>query len=241
MIETVATTGSTNADLAARLRDGETLADGYWLVADRQTAGRGRQGRAWSDGLGNFMGSCVVHLRKGDPPAPTLSFVTAHAVFDAVGPLLSAMNRLQLKWPNDVILNGGKVAGILLERVADAVVIGIGVNLVSAPDLPDRPTSSIARAGARIDRDSFAQNLAAAMDTQVGLWREQFGLQTALASFLYRSQHQIGALTTVHVGAGEQITGQFNGLEQSDGALCLRMKDGSERVIRAGDIIFGGD
>lgn len=241
MIEFVAETGATNADLVSRLRSGEVLAEGHWLVADRQASGRGRQGRTWSDGLGNFMGSCVVRLRSDDPPAPTLSFIAAHAVFDAVAPLITAVNRLDLKWPNDVFLNGGKLAGILLERVADCVVIGIGVNLVSAPELPDRPTSSLANAGAIIERDTFALSLAAALATQVGLWREQFGLAGALAGFLHRSRHQIGALTTVHIGAGEQVTGRFAGLQQSDGALCLRMDDGSDRIIHAGDIILEGD
>ena len=73
MIETVAATGSTNADLAARLGAGEALGEGFWLIADRQRAGRGRQGRVWEDGFGNFMGSTLVRRMGGDPPAPSLS------------------------------------------------------------------------------------------------------------------------------------------------------------------------
>ena len=80
MIRTVAQTGSTNADLAARLAAGDVVPEGDWLVADRQTAGRGRQGRPWSDGAGNFMGSTVVHPGPGDPPVPTLALVAGLGV-----------------------------------------------------------------------------------------------------------------------------------------------------------------
>ena len=88
MIAFAEQTGSTNADLAAALRTGEGWAEGRWLIARRQTAGRGRQGRAWFDGAGNFMGSTVVTLGEGGPPPASLSFVAALAVRDAAAAAL---------------------------------------------------------------------------------------------------------------------------------------------------------
>ena len=84
MIRTVPETGSTNADLLALLAAGERIAEGDWLVADRQVRGRGRQGRSWLDAPGNLMGSTVVHVSPQDPPAASLSFVAALAVYETV-------------------------------------------------------------------------------------------------------------------------------------------------------------
>ena len=138
MIETVAEIASTNSALLARLGQGD-LHEGHWLVADRQTAGRGRAGRHWNDGLGNFMGSTVARLMPGDPPAPTLALVAGVALHRTLG----AIPGIVLKWPNDVLVDGAKLAGILLERQGDAVVVGIGVNLASAPTVPDRQTVAL--------------------------------------------------------------------------------------------------
>ncbi|MFM7349292.1 MAG: biotin--[acetyl-CoA-carboxylase] ligase, partial [Erythrobacter sp.] len=126
MITLVEETGSTNADLAAALRSGEGWAEGRWLVARRQTAGRGRQGREWFDGAGNFMGSTVVQVapQAGDvgPPPASLSFVAALAVRDAAAAVIGEAGSLGLKWPNDVLLDGGKLSGILLEMVRGHIV-----------------------------------------------------------------------------------------------------------------------
>jgi BirA family biotin operon repressor/biotin-[acetyl-CoA-carboxylase] ligase len=243
LIEYIEEIGSTNADLAARVSAGEALAEGRWLVADRQTAGRGRQGREWADGTGNFMGSTLVRLRSDDPPPASLSFVAALAVYTAIAPLVGTAQMVQLKWPNDVILNAGKVAGILLERVGDVVIVGIGVNLVSAPDLPDRTTACIASTGADISRNAFGEILARTVREQLAAWRAGYpkaGLRPVLARFLACSTHQPGTRLRVHIGQGEMLEGQFTGLDESDGALRLRMEDGSERTIRAGDVIFEG-
>jgi BirA family biotin operon repressor/biotin-[acetyl-CoA-carboxylase] ligase len=228
-------TGSTNADLAARLRSGEGWAEGAWLVARRQTAGRGRQGRAWFDGAGNFMGSTVVAVGEGGPPPATLSFVAALAVRDAAAAALGEGAALALKWPNDVLLDGGKLSGILLEMVRGHIIVGIGVNLARAPDLPDRKTAAIADVAAPPPLEDFAASLAAAFARRVAAWRS-FCLGPTLQAFLGASIHAQGSPVTVHDTDGSVLTGTFAGLEESDGALRLRLADGSERVIRAGDI-----
>lgn len=235
MIHLVEETGSTNADLAAALRGGEGWAEGAWLVARRQSAGRGRQGREWFDGAGNFMGSTVVQVGEGGPPPATLSFVAALAVRDAAAGVLGEGADLALKWPNDVLLDGGKLSGILLEMVRGAIVVGIGVNLARAPQLPDRKTSALADIAASPPLEDFAASLAAAFDRRLEAWRT-YGLAATLHAFLGQSIHAQGSPLTVHDTDGSVLSGSFAGLEESDGALRLRLADGSERVIRAGDI-----
>lgn len=226
-------TGSTNADLAAALRSERSPKEGDWLVARRQTAGRGRQGREWFDGNGNFMGSTVVELRAGDPPAASLGFVAALAIWDAVNEATGLGHRLRLKWPNDVLLDGGKLSGILLELVGRSVVAGMGVNLVQAPELSDRKTSSLPDFSEPLD--AFANRLAERFSYWLNEWRVQ-GLVPLLNRFIDRSIHAHGSAIAVHDADGSRVSGTFAGLVDSDGALRLRLADGSERVIRAGDV-----
>ena len=235
MIELVDQTGSTNADLASRLRSGEGCVEGTWLVAHRQSAGRGRQGREWFDGAGNFMGSTVVLLGEGGPPPASLSFVAALAVRDACSVALGDAATLGLKWPNDVLLDGGKLSGILLEMVRGHIVVGIGVNLARAPQVEGRKTAALSDVTTPPPLEDFAASLAAAFDKRLAAWRT-FGLGPTLQAFLTKSIHAQGSPLTVHDTDGSVLSGTFAGLEESDGALRLRLADGRERVIRAGDI-----
>lgn len=235
MINLLEETGSTNADLAAKLRSGEGWAEGTWLVARRQTAGRGRQGREWFGGAGNFMGSTVVLLGEGGPPPASLSFVAALAVRDACSAALGDTAPLGLKWPNDVLLDGGKLSGILLEMVRGHIVVGIGVNLARAPQVEGRKTAAMADVTAPPPLETFAANLAAAFDRRLEAWRT-YGLGATLHAFLDQSIHAQGSPLTVHDTDGSMLAGTFAGLEETDGALRLRLADGRERVIRAGDI-----
>jgi BirA family biotin operon repressor/biotin-[acetyl-CoA-carboxylase] ligase len=235
--ETVAETGSTNADLLARIAAGEHLAEGTWLIADRQTAGRGRQGRRWLDAPGNFMGSTVVNLASHDPPPATLSFVAALAVYETVLPRLANPASLQLKWPNDVLLAGAKFCGLLLEREGEHAVVGIGVNLAAAPEVEERATDSLAGHGPTPVRDAFAQSLARIFDLELARWRE-FGLGPILGRWV-AAAHPGGTPLTVHDGSGAPVHGAFAGLEPG-GALRLRLADGTMRVIHAGDVTLEG-
>jgi BirA family biotin operon repressor/biotin-[acetyl-CoA-carboxylase] ligase len=236
-IEIVPETGSTSADLLARLTGGEPAMEGHWLVADRQTAGRGRQGRSWLDAPGNFMGSTAVRLVTQDPAPATLSFVAALAAYEAVVGHVTAPGALQLKWPNDVLLAGAKIAGILLERAGYAAVIGIGVNLAAAPNLHDRKTRHLALTGPAPDRDAFAHELAASFDRELDRWR-QFGLEPLFARWL-AAAHPVDTVLTVHEPSGARLSGQFDGLEP-DGALRLRLASGAKRVIHAADVTVEG-
>lgn len=233
MIRVVPETGSTNADLAAELAHGERVPEGDWLVADRQLAGYGRQGRAWLDGAGNFMGSTVVHLRPGDPAAHGLSLVAGVALHAALAEFAAGTADVRLKWPNDATVGAAKLAGILLERQGDAVVVGVGVNLLNAPEVPGRTTIALAGLGQMVSRDAFAAALADRFAQSVATWRE-FGLAAMIPRWLARA-HPKGTLLQVGEPGEAPLEGRFGGLDD-EGALILLLTDGTTRMIHAGEV-----
>lgn len=235
MIEFVQETGSTNTDLLERLGTGEHVSEGHWLIADRQVAGRGRQGRDWFDGTGNFMGSTVVHCSPSDPPSASLALLTGLALYEACLGLCPDPSALTLKWPNDLLLGRAKLAGILLEAQGNAVVVGVGVNLVAAPNLPDRETTALSRVGPAPSRDSFAERLSTQFATELDRWRT-YGLETVLRRWT-GAAHPLGTQLSVHDADTKSQAGQFAGLAE-DGSLLLRLDDGTVRAIHAGDIML---
>ncbi|MDG5747499.1 biotin--[acetyl-CoA-carboxylase] ligase [Qipengyuania sp. XHP0207] len=237
MIRFITETGSTNSDLVGQIRNAEAVHEGDWLVADRQIAGRGRQGRSWFDGTGNFMGSTIVRLHPRDPEPATLALVTGLAVHETVASYLAAPQELSLKWPNDLMLRDAKLAGILLEREGDAIIVGIGVNLAAAPDLPDRKTIALTALGPAPDRDVFAKNLAANFDRELDRWRT-YGIDPVVRRW-QEVAHPAGTLLTVYPPGEEPITAAFAGLT-NEGALLLRLADGNHRTIHAGDVMLVG-
>jgi len=207
-------------------------AEGSWLRAEKQTGGRGRQGRAWESPVSNFYGSTLVRLRPTDPPAPTLALVTAVALEEAVRVFLPA--GATIKWPNDLLIDGAKLSGILLERAGDAIVIGIGVNLAHHPELPDRLTTSLAAQGAVVDAATFAEVLADSFARWLSRWRGE-GLVTIRQRWLDRA-HVKGTALTVRLPDGASVDGLFEGLS-TEGALMLRTPAGIEQ-IHAGDVFL---
>ena len=238
MIQTVAETRSTNADITARLAAAEAIAEGYWLIADRQTGGRGRQGREWHGGAGNFMGSSLVHLGFGDPPAGSLALLAGLALHEVISARLPPPHRALLKWPNDVMIGSAKLAGILLERAGDTVVVGIGVNLASAPDLPDRATIAMSQLTPAPDRDSFTVDLAEQFAVELARWRA-YGLGPVVARWL-ACGHPMGTQLAVGEPGEAALHGAFAGLSD-EGALQLRLSDGSLRTIHAGEVRLNQD
>jgi BirA family biotin operon repressor/biotin-[acetyl-CoA-carboxylase] ligase len=223
-VRTVAATGSTNSDLLELARAGAV--EGLWLRAESQLAGRGRQGRTWASPLGNLYGSTLVRLRPGDPVAGSLALVAAVALREAVG--IGA-----IKWPNDLLIDGAKVAGILLERGDDAVVAGFGVNLVQAPNLPDRRTTTLRAAGIELSAVDLVEVLAARFAVWLDRWREPAVGAVAEAWLAYA--HPAGTPLSVNLPDGSRVEGRFDGLAP-DGALALRLASGERRTIHAGDV-----
>ena len=227
-IRTVAATGSTNADLLAEAQTGAP--EGLWLRAETQSGGRGRVGRTWLSPPGNLYASTIVRLHPGEPEPATLALVAAVALED-VASAYAGPGRLQLKWPNDLMAGTAKLAGILLERTGDAVVIGFGVNLAHHPENLERPTISLAALGpAAPEPGAFLVDLAEALARWLARWRGE-GLGPIRTRWLDRA-HMIGSALT----AGS-IEGLFDGLDPN-GALLLRRADGRIETIRAGDVFL---
>jgi len=237
LIETVATTGSTNADLAARLRAGEAIPEGTWLRAETQTGGKGRSGRTWISPPGNLYASTIVNLAQADPPAQTLALAIGLAVHEQVTGSLMAHDHpaVTLKWPNDVLVREAKVAGILLERCGDAIVAGIGINIAFAPPIEGRSTTCIAALNANYEADPrYALTfLAPRVDAQLARWRQE-GL-AGLISRWSGAAHPLGSPLAVNSGDGAVLRGTFAGLDPS-GALLLCLENGTTQTIHAGDV-----
>lgn len=232
---------STNSEAQ---RQAAGLTQPTWIMARRQTTGRGRRGRVWISPEGNLMASLV--LRPGGDPAQAAlrSFVAALALADALQTLIGPQAVLSLKWPNDVLLNGGKVAGILLESAGQGaglthLIIGIGVNLIAAPPTEAlepgamKPVSVLGETGLRLTPDDCLSALGAAFDR----WEAQFTtygfapIRTAWMARAARLGQKITARTTL-----ESIEGTFEGLAE-DGALVLATS-GGRRAIPAADVFF---
>ena len=185
--------------------------------------------------MGNLHASTLVRLREGDPPAPTLALVAAVALHE-VASAYAGGAEIVIKWPNDLLAGGAKLSGILLERRADAIIIGFGVNLAGHPDEADRPATSIlALSGSAPDADAFLEDLAAAFAHWLNLWRSA-GLAPVRTQWLLAA-HPTGTPLSTHGASGASIEGLFDGLDEG-GALRLRLADGSSHVIHAGDVFL---
>lgn len=230
-----ATVGSTNDTAKELARTGAPAGTLVW--ADAQTAGRGRRGRVWASPPGNLYMSLV--LRPEGPPvqAAQLGFVAALALGDAIAALAGPGLRPRCKWPNDLLLNGKKLAGILLESEMagerlDFVVIGVGVNIVSAPPGTEYPATSLAAEGVGC---IVPASLLAAFAEHFGRWDERrrgAGFAALRAAWLERA---VGLGEPVRVRL-EKLTlnGRFLDLDE-DGALVLEMADGRRRIA-AGEV-----
>lgn len=231
----VPTTGSTNADLALAARQGAP--HGTVLVADHQSGGRGRLDRQWTAPAGTSLAISVL-LR---PPATIgvarwlwLPLVAGLAVADAVSTATGLTP--QLKWPNDVLLDGGKLCGILSERVvADggaAVVIGMGVNTTLASDqLPVPTATSLALAGAQVSDE----DLVIALLEAVQRWYQRWETGVDLSGVLTQRCSTIGRSVRVELGEAGAVCGTATGID-ADGRLLVQTADGV-RAFAAGDVV----
>ena len=235
----LARTDSTNAE-ALRLAPG--LSGPAWIMAREQTAARGRRGRGWAMPAGNFAGTLVLRPKGGPAGAAQLSFVAALALYDALGDACGPAARLAIKWPNDVLLNGGKLAGILLESAGQgprvtALAVGIGVNLAAAPPADPgaafAPVSVAGETGMTIAPEDFLDLLAPAFAVwEARLRTEGFG--PIRDAFLARAA-KLGETITARTGTAE-LTGRFDGIDTT-GALMLTTAAGRQ-AVPAADVYF---
>ena len=222
--------GSTNDEARRLARDGAP--HGTVVHADEQTAGRGRMAHTWFSPPGNLYVSIL--LRTGQPASRTaeLSFLTALAVADTVEALLPRQTRAMLKWPNDVLVSGAKIAGILLEQVDDATVVGIGLNVLEAPANVAYKTTTIVANGGIASVDGARDILLERLGQHLAVWQAD-GFAPIREQWLGRS-YPIGAAIRTN-SAGQPIAGHFAGLDV-DGALLLDTPQGRQRIV-AGEIV----
>jgi BirA family transcriptional regulator, biotin operon repressor / biotin---[acetyl-CoA-carboxylase] ligase len=215
-----------------------------WILAAEQTGGRGRRGRPWSSPRGNFYATLALQPVEPAEQVALRSFAAALALRDACVAVTGFATGFKLKWPNDVLLNGGKLAGILLEssgvgQGVSQLSIGIGVNLIAAPT-PDQvetgavlPVSLLAETGLRISPESFLTALAVAYDR----WETEFvnnGFASLRAEWLAHAA-RLGEVITARTGTRSE-SGVFETIDAS-GALVLKTPH-ARRVIPAAEIFF---
>lgn len=215
-----------------------------WITAEMQTAGRGRRGRAWASPSGNFMGTFFMRPQASPRKAAELSFVAAVAVHDAIDGFLPPTLRpgLKLKWPNDLLHDGKKLAGILLESsgIAGAelawLAIGMGINLAQHPENVEFPATSLAALGVvDVTPAQALERLAAAFDARIRQWRNVQGFAAIRQAWLARAAG-LGGPIIVRL-SDETFEGVFESLAP-DGALEVRLSSGTLRHISAGDVFF---
>jgi BirA family biotin operon repressor/biotin-[acetyl-CoA-carboxylase] ligase len=234
----VASTGSTNADLAAAALAGEP--DGAVLVADEQTAGRGRLGRSWQAPAGSSLMFSAL-LRPN--PVPTVLRGWAGAILGlAVTDGIAAIAGLEatLKWPNDVLIGEAKVAGILAELADGAVVVGTGINVSQrAHALPVTTATSLALAGSSgVDRDDLLESILGALDGLVARWEEACGDVDSSGirpAYLGRLS-TLGSAVTVYLPGDRSVSG-FARDVTVEGMLVVACDDGETRRFAAGDVV----
>ncbi len=209
-----------------------------WIVAEEQTHGRGRNGRKWHSPKGNLYASLLLKLEVSAATATQLSFVAGLAVHDAISSFLpsSGHDTLRLKWPNDLMLGGAKLAGILIESAPApdgrglAVITGIGVNVREVPSNLDRAVTSLG-----VDANSWAvfEILAETFARWLERWDSGAGFASIREAWLAHAL-ALNEPATVNLN-GSRLQGRFRGVD-AGGALLLETEQGVVITVNAGDI-----
>lgn len=222
---------------AQRLKDTEN--GPVWLLALEQNAARGRRGREWTQPPGNFSATYLFRPEGSLEARALRSFVAALALRDTLASLIGRHDGLALKWPNDVLLHGGKVAGILLDSMGEHLALGIGVNLVAAPP-PEavepgaiRPVSLLSETGTRIAPEEFLNHLAAAFAAREAEFTT-YGFAPIRNAWLDNAA-RLGTGITARTG-NSTISGIFETVDEQ-GCLVLKASDGRHRIAAA-DVFF---
>ncbi|MEJ1118899.1 biotin--[acetyl-CoA-carboxylase] ligase [Phyllobacterium sp. CCNWLW109] len=256
-LEAFETIGSTNAVALERAQAGDP--GKLWIVSKKQASGRGRRGRAWSSPEGNLAASLLLTGNLELKSAATLGFVAGLSLADALNAVCPSANfsvgidgasnagagksplRVELKWPNDLLAGGAKLAGILLESTLMpdghlAVVIGIGVNVVAYPQDVPYPATSLARLGANCDAETVFLALSDAWEENYRIWANGRGLSDIRKRWLSQAAG-IGSEVAVRID-GAVLRGIFETIDE-DCQFVIRDNDGVRQKIAAGDVHFG--
>jgi BirA family biotin operon repressor/biotin-[acetyl-CoA-carboxylase] ligase len=239
----VETVDSTNAEAKRRAKAGEP--GPLWIWSARQSQGRGRGGREWISQHGNLFATLLIGINCPIRVASQLALVAGVVTYDTIAKLIAYEGRseLLLKWPNDVLLAGEKLAGMLLENVGNpaenrsVVVIGTGINLANHPEDLPQPAISLGAYGMTITPADALEVLASTTHEWLSRWAEGTGFPSIRRAWLDRAG-PTGRPLRVKID-NEETDGVYAGLD-ADGALRLLTPDGSEHRITAGDVFFLG-
>jgi BirA family transcriptional regulator, biotin operon repressor / biotin---[acetyl-CoA-carboxylase] ligase len=232
-------TGSTNTDCIEAARAGDH--GDLWITAGRQVSGRGRLGRQWVSEVGNLYASALI--LDAAPPArlSTLPFVSALALHATLSEKSGLdPKRIKIKWPNDILIDGSKISGLLIESEvlangAHAIACGFGVNVAHHPDAAQYPTTDLKTLGIAITPDTLFHRLALNFASILDIWNRGKGFAKIREEWL-RHAKGIGEPITVNL-PNEQLHGTFIDID-AQGCLVFAGSMGEERIISAGDIFF---
>lgn len=243
-LESFESIGSTNTEALERARNGER--GPLWLVTDRQTAGRGRRQRVWISPKGNLAATIIETVSVEPPVAATLGFAAGLALEAALNAVSiesrarGAPTDFRLKWPNDVLVGREKLAGILLEAetVGDkfSVAVGMGVNIVAAPEGTPYPATSLTKLGIEASASDLFMALSDSWAEFRGIWDDGKGFGNIRRAWLERAAG-VGEPVSIQT-SGAAIEGVFETIDDN-GCMILAKPDGKRIPIAAGDVYFG--
>lgn len=224
------TVGSTNDHAKDLARQGAAAGTVVW--AHEQTAGRGRQGNGWVSAPGNLYMSMVLYPKKAVEHVGQLSFLSAVALAAVLERIIPVTAQVQLKWPNDILINRKKAAGILIETESGApwVVVGMGLNVTNAPE----GAVCLHDLGVRTRAADIFPLVVAEMRAQLALW-ETSGFDSIRAAWLNRA-YNLGQEIRARLPS-ETVTGVFEGID-TQGALQLRVQSGQVRTVNSGEVFL---
>lgn len=208
---------------------------GTVILAAEQTAGRGRRGRSWVSPRGNLHCSLLLHPGASPAAAPQLAFVAAIALRDALAELAPQAS-FQVKWPNDILCGGRKIAGMLLESAPPWIVLGVGVDVVHAPDPALYPATCLRLCGSGAEPFDVLAGFCAHLAPWYDTWGSQ-GFVPIRQAWLAHAAG-IGGPVTARLADDRSLTGRFVGLDEG-GALLVETPDGDVKTVLAGDVFFG--
>jgi len=230
---------STNQLAITKARQGD--AGRLWIVANEQTQGVGRRGRAWYSPAGNLYASLLLVTDFSPEQAATLGFVAGVAMAEALREVTQNTTKIRLKWPNDVLFDGEKITGILVERLTlkqgmAASIIGIGINVVHAPLQANYPVTSLKTQGLSLSSGEIFTHLSAAWAVNFDLWEREGGFESIQKKWL---EFGYGLGEKIHViRQGKIISGIFKTIDAT-GQLVIKTEGKGEVTISAGDVHFG--
>jgi BirA family transcriptional regulator, biotin operon repressor / biotin---[acetyl-CoA-carboxylase] ligase len=235
------TVGSTNSLCFDRAKAGHP--GNLWIRAEVQSEGRGRRGRDWSSPRGNLFASLLLIAPQPAERIGELPLAAAVALAEAVDQSTGALQLVDLKWPNDLLVDDAKLSGILLEAETledgrQAVVIGFGVNCVSHPPLTLYQATDLRSLGYQVLAERLFEALVATMSEFLDHWKQPGGFETIRRLWLKRAAH-LGKEISVRT-AHDEFTGIFADLD-ARGHLVLKQDDGRQRTIYAGDVFLSGE